>query len=71
MSDALELIQRDKAPDGFNQRLTVEVASKYVREFYDELKETVPRGAWCFDYEGSKKWFVMPEYVDITARLAL
>lgn len=68
--EALELIQREKPPDGY-ARLTVEVASRYRREFYDEMKRVLPRGAWFYDYDGSEKWFIMPEYIQQVAELAL
>jgi hypothetical protein len=68
--EALELIQRDRGPDG-RPALTVELASRYKQEYYEALKTSLPRGSWFFDYDGTKKWFVLPEYVERAAKLAL
>jgi hypothetical protein len=65
---SLELIERQRGPEGF-AALTVEVSSQYVRDFYEELKQVVPYGAWRYD-ESLQTWFILPRYRQEVARVA-
>jgi hypothetical protein len=68
--DAIEFIARERGPDDY-PALTTEVASRYKKAFYDAMKKLLPSGSWFFDYDGSEKWYIMPEYIQTATDLAL
>lgn len=67
MREILELIHRDRGPEG-HAELTLELSSHYVRAFYEELKESLPRHAWHYEPE-SQRWFIEPMFKRVAERL--
>lgn len=66
---SIDFVERDRGPEGW-RALTIELESPYVEEFYNALKDNVPRGAWYFSKE-HKSWFILPRWRDVAAEIAL
>lgn len=69
MKKALELILRERGP-AERPELLLEVSSAYLREFYKELKQTLPYGLWHYEPD-LQTWFVHPGETERVGQIAL